>query len=337
EKIYHYCVPFQSTDPAPKDTFVSSQTLNSFYTPLYKNKVRVFTQKGKTIENIMVANFIPFNQMTTEKKNGWQKMVAFLLHRQNYNSEVSGKNGALMSGKMYAEGWRKAMVHNEIVGRYVNQAKLIKQMNNLKFNFDNEAEGFRDLGMFLSGEFKNVAPGAHQSCKEFIQQRSIPSITQLNYQEKNNYCPEDFCSAITYTLDDFCNKAHCDNNTDNWTLIGFIPIEKGGLIATDGFDVKGGEFVLRDSRVFIDFKNINGVVLLVLKTSKYTHQTNPSKSISGLYTRFAFSCQVSKKMCSSIEKYMNGEYEGKGMNFGNLFEYVIKAKNKSKIKIQNKK
>ncbi|CAH7690605.1 hypothetical protein BY996DRAFT_4591244, partial [Phakopsora pachyrhizi] len=148
----------------------------------------------------------------------------------------------------------------EIVGRYVNQAKLLRQMKEMNFNFEDEAEGFEFIGCFLSEQFRNVAPGSHQSCKEYLQQQSIPSITQVNHTANTTYFPDDFCSAITYMMDDFSNKAHRNIDTDNWTLIGFIPIKKGGLIAEDGFDVEGGEFVIRDLKVFIDFAKVNGVV-----------------------------------------------------------------------------
>ncbi|KAI8459513.1 hypothetical protein BY996DRAFT_4575898, partial [Phakopsora pachyrhizi] len=50
-----------------------------------------------------------------------------------------------------------------------------------------------------------------------------------------------FSSAITYTFDDFSNKPHCDNDEDNWTLIGFVPIFKDGTVAQEGFDIEGGE------------------------------------------------------------------------------------------------
>ncbi|CAH7681081.1 hypothetical protein PPACK8108_LOCUS13627 [Phakopsora pachyrhizi] len=186
----------------------------------------------------------------------------------------------------------------------------------MNYNLEDEAEEFEYIGCFLSEQFRNVAPGSHQSCKEYLQQGSIPPITQENHTSNTTYFPDDFYLAITYTMDDFSNKAHYDRDTDNWTLIGFIPIEKGGSIAEDGFDVEGGEFFLRDLKVFIDFSKANGVVLVILKTSKCVHQTIPSKSKSGLYTCFGFSCQISRKTSHAIKKYMNGEYEGKEHTFG---------------------
>ncbi|KAI8450033.1 hypothetical protein BY996DRAFT_7419133 [Phakopsora pachyrhizi] len=103
----------------------------------------------------------------------------------------------------------------------------------------------------------------------------------MNFNQKENYCPDDFSSAITYTINDFCNKAHVDNDT------------KDGDLAIEDFDVEGGEFVIRDLKVFIDLPKVKGITLVVLKTNKLKHQTIPSKSTSGLYTRLGFSCQIS--------------------------------------------
>ncbi|KAI8458672.1 hypothetical protein BY996DRAFT_6833206 [Phakopsora pachyrhizi] len=130
----------------------------------------------------------------------------------------------------------------------------------------------------------------------------------MNYNQKENYCPDDSSSAITYIINDLCNKAHVDNDTDNWTLIGFIPI------------------VIRDLKVFIDLPKVKGIALVVLKTNKLKHQTTPSKSTSGLFTRFGFFCQISKKMSITMEKYHRDHYEDKNHSFGNYDDYIIKGK-----------
>ncbi|KAI8447176.1 hypothetical protein BY996DRAFT_7735285 [Phakopsora pachyrhizi] len=72
----------------------------------------------------MIVEFFPFEDMLEERKKGWQEFVDFLLHHQNFINDVSKKNSSLISGTMYAEGWRKAQVSNQIVGRYINQNKL---------------------------------------------------------------------------------------------------------------------------------------------------------------------------------------------------------------------
>ncbi|KAI8445036.1 hypothetical protein BY996DRAFT_8018526, partial [Phakopsora pachyrhizi] len=142
----------------------------------------------------------------------------------------------------------------------------------------------------------------------------------MNYSQKENYCPDDFSSAITYTINEFCNKAHVDDNdTDNWTLIGFIPIRKNGGLA---FEDQG-------SKSFHRLTKFKGIILIVLKTNKLKHQTIPSKSTTGLFTRFGVSCQISKNMSITMEKYHSNHYEDKNNSFGNYDDYIIKRKRKA--------
>ncbi|KAI8450028.1 hypothetical protein BY996DRAFT_7419556 [Phakopsora pachyrhizi] len=186
---------------------------------------------------------------------------------------------------MYAEGWRKAQVP--------------KQIKN-ELNQDEEVAGFMKM---------EIASGAYESCKNYLEEHSLPSLSQMNFSQKDNYCPEDFSSAITYTINDFSNKAHVDNNSDNWTLIG-------------------GEFVIRDLRVFIELPKVEGTTLVVLKTSELKHQTLPSKSTSDLFTRFWISCQISKNMTNTMEKFHNHHYKGFNHTFGNYDNYIKKANEK---------
>ncbi|KAI8445747.1 hypothetical protein BY996DRAFT_8400154 [Phakopsora pachyrhizi] len=317
KKMFHFCVPMGTSDPVPHERFSSYQTLKKFYRPLYKNKVRVFSNLGTYVENHMIVEFFPFEDMLEERKKGWQEFVEFLLHRQNFINDVSKNNSSLISGIMYAEGWRKAQVPNQVVGRYINQHKLNQQMTIKGFRF-------MKMGKFLSTVFQEFASGAYDSCKSYLKEQSIPSLSKMNFNQKENYCPDDFSSAITYTINDFCNKAHVDNDTENWTLIGFIPIKKDGDLAIEDFDVEGGEFVIRDLKVFIDLPKVKGITLVVLKTNKLKHQTIPSKSTSGLFTRFGFSCQISKNMSKTMEKYHSDHYEDKNHSFGNYDDYINK-------------
>ncbi|KAI8455939.1 hypothetical protein BY996DRAFT_7000538, partial [Phakopsora pachyrhizi] len=129
----------------------------------------------------MIVEFFPSEDMLEERKKGWQEFVDFLLHCQNFINDVSKKNSSLISGTMYAEGWRKAQVSNQIVGRYINQNKLNHQMTIKGFNQDEVAAGFMKMGNFLSTVFQEVASGAYDSCKSYLKEQSIPSLSKINY------------------------------------------------------------------------------------------------------------------------------------------------------------
>ncbi|KAI8447288.1 hypothetical protein BY996DRAFT_7723927 [Phakopsora pachyrhizi] len=110
--------------------------------------------------------------MIVEKeKKGWQEFVDFLFHRQNFINDVSKKNLSLISGTMYAEGWRKAQVSNQIFGRYINQNKLNHQMTIKGFSQDEEAAGCMKMGNFLLTVFQEVASGAYDSCKSYLKEQ----------------------------------------------------------------------------------------------------------------------------------------------------------------------
>ncbi|CAH7683799.1 hypothetical protein PPACK8108_LOCUS17529, partial [Phakopsora pachyrhizi] len=125
KKIFHCRVPMGTSDPVPHEPFSSYQTLKKFI-DLYKNKVRVFFKLG-------------------------------YICRKSYDC---GKNLSLISGTMYAEGWRKAQVSNQIFGRYINQNKLNHQMTIKGFSQDEEAAGCMKMGNFLLTVFQEVASGA---------------------------------------------------------------------------------------------------------------------------------------------------------------------------------
>ncbi|KAI8444129.1 hypothetical protein BY996DRAFT_8401822 [Phakopsora pachyrhizi] len=249
--------------------------------------------------------------------------MGMTLTRLGFRGEM--KLGALNDPGSSWEEAGIAQVSDQIVRRYKNQNKLNQQMAIKGFSQDEEAAGFMKMGNFLTTVFQEAASGAYDSCKSYLKEQSIPSLSKMNYNQKENYCPDDFSSAITYTINDFCNKAHIDNDTVNRTLIGFIPIKKDGDLAFEDFDVEGGEFVIRNLKVFIDLPKVKGITLVVLKTNKLKHQTIPLKSTSGLFTRFVFSCQISKNMSITMKKYHSDHYEDKNHSFGNYDDYIIKG------------
>ncbi|KAI8455077.1 hypothetical protein BY996DRAFT_7054415, partial [Phakopsora pachyrhizi] len=126
----------------------------------------------------MIVEFFPFEDMLEERKKGWQEFVDFLLHGQNFINDVSKKNSSLISGTMYAEGWRKAQVSNQILNH---------QMTIKEFSQDEEAAGFMKMGIFLSTVFQEVASGAYDSCKSYLKEQSIPSLSKMNYNQKESY------------------------------------------------------------------------------------------------------------------------------------------------------
>ncbi|KAI8461147.1 hypothetical protein BY996DRAFT_4569577, partial [Phakopsora pachyrhizi] len=246
--------------------------------------------------------FLPFDQMEINEKLEWQNLVSFLLHRTNFLKPVSN-NSSKKGGIMYADGWRKYS-QKEIFGRYINSSGLSRFMKEKGFDVNQEETQYKKIGSLLASNFRNIARGAFDINHNQMVEEKLPSFTSLNYCPEKGYQHEDFSTAITFTFDGFFNTSHCDRDGSEWTLIGFIPIlAESGFLAGEEFDVEGGQFILRDHRIAVDFSKISGITLLVLDTAQIKHQTVESVSLSGKYTRFAFSCQVSKSLKDTLFKY----------------------------------
>ncbi|KAI8458768.1 hypothetical protein BY996DRAFT_6826954 [Phakopsora pachyrhizi] len=112
----------------------------------------------------MIVEFFPFEHMDEDRKKGWQEFINFLLHCQNFINDVSKKNSSLISGTMYAEGWRKAQL---------NQQMTIKG-----FSQDEEVAGFMKMGNFLSTVFQEVAFGAYDFCESYLNPACLFILTK---------------------------------------------------------------------------------------------------------------------------------------------------------------
>jgi hypothetical protein len=127
------------------------------------------------------------------------------------------------------------------------------------------------------------------------------------------YSPTNFASFLTFTMWNFYNQPHMDQDVNNWTLVVWIPIfdpktrmEDNPILADEGFDMLGGEFTFRDYQVYLDLQEVRGVTICVFKSNSVQHQTLPGASRSGKYTRIGFSCQMSKSMSDAVVTYMTG-------------------------------
>ncbi|KAI8451405.1 hypothetical protein BY996DRAFT_4586003, partial [Phakopsora pachyrhizi] len=264
-------------------------------------------------------------------------LVLFLLHRTKFLKPVKN-NTSKKGGIMYADGWRKC-IEKEIFGRYIDSSALAKVMKKEGFNVEDEETQYKKIGSFLSEVFQDIAKGAFNQCHQELVAKHIPSFTAMNYHPEEGFQPEDFSSAITFTFNNFFNTSHCDRDGSNWTLIGFIPLTtEGGFLANNDFDLQAGQFILRDFKIPVDFSKTLGITVLVLDTANIKHQTLPSFSPSGKFTRFGFSCQVSKSLSNTLDKYYKGFYGDecyKNFEINGYDSYMSKVLNKQN-KMQKK-
>ena len=282
--------------------------------------------------------------MAPEEYSGWEEFAQFLLHRREYAPEVK-KNGPMAGGVMYADGWRKCSKTDKAFGRFCSVVKLSKQMQKEQFHWVDEEEQIKKAGNWLSLKLRQLTPKVHEECHNLLKERKLPSLAHPEYGM--DLQPEDFTSFLTYTMFNFYNSPHVDNNDLNtWTLVGWIPIfhpkhsssnsEKvSSVLADNKFDMVGGQFVFRDSQVYLDFTQFPGITLTVFKNKGNRHQTLQGCSPSKKYTRIGFSCQISKTMADAIEGFLGSE--GPKLPVSGQLAQIIKANERNSDQKKKKK
>ncbi|KNZ48153.1 hypothetical protein VP01_5873g2, partial [Puccinia sorghi] len=126
-------------------------------------------------------------------------------------------NSSQYSGKMYSLGWRKGYEEESKIGITGIAAKFAK-----------DPDGYCKLQSHVpkQNNFIGNCPGLE------------PNFTED---------PEGFTCHLSFTISNFSNKPHKDNDSSPFTFVMWIPIEQTtGNLVEEKFEVKGGEFVFPD-------------------------------------------------------------------------------------------
>ncbi|PLW40122.1 hypothetical protein PCASD_07872 [Puccinia coronata f. sp. avenae] len=251
---FYYVNPARQHDPLPHEPITKQEHLPlyhrlSFGTVIIAPRNRVAFCK---------AQWIPFNSMSPDQLNGWEKLVFHLLERCNHVSPVK-TNGAQTGGMMWADGWRKSSDPDQSLGRFCCVGKMKKAMERAQYNPVSEAAGIREASDFISLQLQKFAPGVFESCRQLLIDSRFPSMAQMEYPSP--YTSDDFASFLTFTMFNFYNQPHKDSDVNDWTLVIWIPIfnpqtrtEDDPVLADEGFDMMGGQFTFRDFQVYLDLQ-----------------------------------------------------------------------------------
>ena len=307
KSIHFYFVPrYRQVDPAPTEPITSQETLATHYRRLSFGTCIIAPRGG---ESFCKVTWIPFESMSADETQGWQKLVCHFLERTHYVNQV-GVNGPQLGGVMWADGWRKSSTRAEAFGRYCSVEKLLKLMKLAQYNREDEAAAARETTKFLATCLKHISPGVFEAYRRTLIDNNLPSMGHMEYPSP--YDPFDFASFLTFTMFDFYNGPHEDTDANHWTLVIWIPIfnpltttDTNPILADKDFDMLGGQFTFRDFQVYLDLKEVLGVTVCVFKSKEVTHQTLPGHSPSGKYTRIGFSCQMSEKMTEAVVAHLN--------------------------------
>ncbi|PLW09251.1 hypothetical protein PCASD_26239 [Puccinia coronata f. sp. avenae] len=326
ETIFHFFIPPSNQhDPCPADVFTLQKMLVHHYTPIYKG---ICVISPNNLPPFCMAKWLPFTTMSDAEKTGWERLVLHFLRRIDYVAPVN-TNGPQAECSMWADGWRKASKDDQHFGRFCSVDRLRKQMKALKFNPDDQKARLLKAGEWISSHLRSFTLVVHDNYHELLTINQYPSMNHTEYGEP--YTSLDFTSFLTFTMYDFHNTPHVDNDVNDWTLVAWIPIfspknnsDNTQILADEGFDMVGGQFSFRDFQVYLDLNKTLGVTLCVFKFQEYCHQTLPGASQSGNYTRLGFFCQINKRMAAAVTAYVEGNYE-KELPIGGLQQQIANA------------
>ncbi|KAA1079138.1 hypothetical protein PGT21_001041 [Puccinia graminis f. sp. tritici] len=121
-----------------------------------------------------------------------------------------------------------------------------------------------------------------------------------------------FSSNLTFTSDGFYNHPHKDGRDDERLPFAFllcVPTFKDtGLLAmeSDGYDVKGGQFVFPQCAFGIDFKP-DTMVQMIFDQRNYTHGTLKPEE-NGNFTKLGMSLQIARRTTNILDRVLLEEF-----------------------------
>ncbi|KAI7966654.1 hypothetical protein MJO29_002402 [Puccinia striiformis f. sp. tritici] len=261
---------------------------------------------------IAVMEFIKIEDLSPTEKENLNFLSSFLHSAKKYVNPVSSPARS-WGGRMWALGWRKAMVTAQLIGRYIFQSAVDKN----KEDYDNLMKTSDRASNILGKMFKSMADIPYEQNRDLMKKNNIPSFAHLSF---NDPLLEGDCSPhLTYTSDGFFNNPHEDDQDISvFAFALFLPHDKvKGTLAdpTTGYNVTGGPFVVPDYRFGIDFTKQKGVVKLLWASKKIQHCTLPPVE-NNLYTCLAMSLQINIRTSKTCEKIQDGSIYNTKANKG---------------------
>jgi hypothetical protein len=162
----------------------------------------------------------------------------------------------------------------------------------------------------------------------------VPSLSETEF-DLLHAKEEAFCSNLTFTVDNFSNRLHQDNDFQTYAFGIFAPIcsERGTLFSVGNEpNFSGGEFILRSYNTYIDFNACDGIVEVIWRGSSDFHSTLPGETpVNG--TRFGSSVQISNALVRRLKIVLDLHSKGVDAN-----DHVIGVKEivESKLRSLNK-
>ncbi|POW07447.1 hypothetical protein PSTT_08229 [Puccinia striiformis] len=231
-----------------------------------------------------VVRFTKFSDMDSRLQSQLERLSKHLISESEYLNE-NGNNHSSVGGTMYNSGWRKASTHNEIIGISAAVPKIAG--NEASYTM---LQGKRiEMERFLATRFANISKVLYENLRCQHKKFCLPSFSSDAFDNIHDFS---FASHLSFTLNDFHNNPHCDNDSSTYTFGLWLPIDKcDGQLVTESLQVEGGNFIFPEDRFGLDFSGFDGVVEMIWKADQYSHHTEKSTS-SSHHTRLGLSCEI---------------------------------------------
>ncbi|KAK7049479.1 hypothetical protein VNI00_005510 [Paramarasmius palmivorus] len=220
-------------------------------------------------------------------------------------------------GNMFAGGWHRTKGERGVhLSRYTVDKSGGSETRQKKIDIYSEtSEDFSHVAEEYSEGLRRMYPLGYNLLKQHAEMYDVPSFDQLEMVTLHGKpIVNAFANSITITNDDFANYQHMDRDAIaiayGWWWIGWQDPRTKTWHVKDEYDhdkVQGGEFLVAEHGVMIDFSRARGLVEIFWRGNSDHHGTMSSMSSEGV-TRFGTSIQVTADAVAGMAAWKDDGY-----------------------------
>ena len=231
------------------------------------------------------------------------------IHQDSHLHSPVKTNGALVTGAMWAMGWRAGYERGIAFDTYSypKNGKKTEEWDNLRS---------KDYGIhsFYGYRFSSMASAFFSTTQQLTQAVAVPLWGQRHIPEKD-LDMQDFCFAsnLTYTKSDshgrmFSNKPHKDNDGSPMTFGVWGLVDENGALSKGKVDMmKGVFFYIASYRIKVDFAARTDCVWeLVWRGKEDVHATVEGTVVEG-YNWVGSSAQTSRSLIQRVNTWTKAQ------------------------------
>lgn len=212
-------------------------------------------------------------------------------------------NSALIHGQMFCFGGRAGYAKAILFSPYITRQGASLSLYEL---FLSELPNFGDR---VGSRYETFADNAFFAACKQLNELGVASMSSVSKHHPRT--PHDFAGNFAFTLHNFYNKPHTDNDKGKVYCVWY-PIDSMSrriVTTADGFRLEGGFFLFPEYRIAFNF-GVKYVVQIAWSGKSTFHQTLPSKENISVgpdgtethYTRLGCSSQITSSMARAAVK-----------------------------------